>query len=285
MCIAIYCNVGHVLSDDQIRTSWRNNSDGGGFTYVADGALQTFRTMDVSEFVDAYRLATDAHAHRSDFAVHFRYATHGTTNVANVHPFPMDAHTNVCHNGILSTPVKGDGRSDTSTFVSDYLPLLGATWFDVPELWEMVSEYCAGSKLIVMTTHPDAQRGAYIVNESDGHWSDDGGMWFSNATYCDARPPKTGRYALPWDAWSNAHTSPTLGVCEMCMDASVVADRVTGTDVCYSCGTCQECGGDVDSDVYACECDTGAMASDVSFPEWNAMRTHAMTLDQWTERN
>lgn len=274
MCIAMYCNVGHTLTDAQIRTSWRNNSDGGGFTYVVDGALQTFRTMVLAEFLDAYRAATNEHAHRSDFAVHFRYATHGTTNLANVHPFEIDTHTNVCHNGILSTPVHNDGRSDTATFVQDYLPALGETWFDVPELWELVSEYCVGSKLIVMTTHPNAKRGAYIVNESDGHWSDDGGIWFSNSTYCDARSTFFGRYA-PWDAWDDAPTNATLGICEMCLSAAVVSDRITGTYVCYACGTCQECGGDVDAGPYACACDTR---------HGNA-RTHAMTLDEWAERN
>ncbi len=270
MCVAMYCNVGHVLSETQIRTSWSNNPDGAGFAYVdSNGTPQTFRTMQLAEFLSAYRVATDRNASRSDFVVHFRLATHGKTNVDNVHPFHMDGQTLVAHNGILPTPTLGDGRSDTATFVQDYLPKLGATWFDVPEMWELVSEYCVGSKLIILTTNPDAQRGAYIVNESDGHWSDDGGIWFSNSTYCDARPAKGMRYTLPFDAWTETPTVSALARCEMCTENAVVTDRITTTDVCYACGTCQECGGDVDSDAYPCTCDTLRQS------------VHTLTHDQW----
>lgn len=271
MCVAMYCNVGHVLSETQIRTSWQNNPDGAGFAYVdSTGTLQTFRTMKLGAFVNAYRVATERNASRSDFVVHFRLATHGTTDVDNVHPFHMDGQTLVAHNGILPTPTLGDGRSDTATFVQDYLPKLGPTWFDVPEMWELVSEYCVGSKLIILTTNPDAKNGAYIVNESAGHWSDDGGIWFSNGTYCDARPFTLGRYALPYDAWTERpETVSALGRCEMCTESAVVFDRITTTDVCYACGTCQECGGDVDSETYACTCDTRTPG------------VHAMTNAQW----
>lgn len=268
MCIAIYCNVGHTLSETEIRTSWSNNPDGAGFAYVGmDGTLQTFRTMSLNAFVDEYQSVTGEHATRSDFVVHFRLATHGTTDVDNVHPFYQDEQTLVVHNGILSTPTLGDGRSDTATFVQDYLPKLGATWMDVPEMWELVSEYCSGSKLIVMTVNPNAECNAYIVNEADGHWSDDGGIWYSNGTYCNARASWPNLRS--WDQWTETSPVDTLARCEMCTECAVVTDRVTGTDVCYACGTCQECGGDVDGPAYACTCDTRPRSS------------HAMTNVEW----
>lgn len=256
MCVAMYCNVGHTLSDEQIETSWNNNPDGAGFAYVgSDGKLQTFRTMRLDVFRRAYRVATDRHSAASDFVVHFRFATHGTTTIENVHPFHMDGETLVVHNGILPTPTLGDGRSDTATFVQDYLPKLGATWFDVPEMWELVSEYCSGSKLIVLTTNRDAKHGAYIVNESSGHWSDDKGIWFSNGTYCETRTARTFRYAMPFDEWDETPVPLQIGVCEMCCETAVITDKITRSDVCYACGTCQDCGGDVDSETYPCTCD------------------------------
>jgi len=264
MCLAIYQPIGARITHEEMSTAWANNPDGAGFTYVADGSLVTYRTRKLSKLIGAYDDAVAAFGDASHFMVHFRYATHGTTNLNNVHPFAQDEHTMVIHNGILPTPTLGDGRSDTATFVQDYLPRLGATWFDDPHMVHMVSEYCAGSKLVVMTTHPDAKYGAYIINEPDGVW-DDRGMWFSNQTHCATRSFTSSGWSTP--SLTNL-ASEALARCTWCGADAVDNDPITDRCVCYSCGACATCGWDVDSD-----CDCTLLVS-----------LHTMTNDQW-QRN
>lgn len=249
MCVLMACNVGATLTPNEIRVSWRNNPDGAGFAFVKpDGRLATFRTLELARFEDAYTRATERYSDECEFMVHFRYATHGTTDVTNVHPFAQDRHTLVAHNGILPTPVSDDGRSDTRTFVEDYLPRLGETWFDNAEMMHLVSEYCAGSKLVVTTNNPRAERRTYIVNEDAGHWSMDETIWFSNGSYCDVRPS-----LVPFGRWDE-RTGPDI--CELCGSRAVVEDDANGTEICHACSTCQICGGDVDDEreTYACDC-------------------------------
>lgn len=269
MCVLMACDNGARLTTDEIRVSWRNNPDGAGFAFVKpDGRLATFRTLELPTFVEAYERATERYSDRCEFMVHFRFATHGTTDLANVHPFAQDTHTLVAHNGILPTPTTNDGRSDTRTFVQDYLPRLGATWFDNPEMLHLVSEYATGSKLVVLTNNPKAERRMYVVNEQDGHYSDDLTIWFSNSTYCDTRPTRSvSHYA--WGRFDE-HT-PIVAQCELCGACTVMRDEYNDSEICHTCGTCQTCGGDtLDArEDYTCECQTFVP------------RTHAMDANEF----
>lgn len=268
MCIAIYQPIGATLTDQELRTAWANNPDGAGFAYVDGGRIITYRTMHLAKLIRAYRRAINEHGHASHFMVHFRLATHGTTTIANVHPFAQDRHTIVVHNGILPTPTLGDGRSDTATFVEDYLPRLGATWFEDARMRHMVGEYCTGSKLIVMTTHPDATHGAYIINEDAGIW-DDRGMWFSNRSHEACRVPYSWARSIeqtkpsPDDEDEDAWLMGAL--CPLCDEDAVDNDPITGALVCFACYSCVYCGWEHDQ----CVCAT------------RILTTHTMTTSQW----
>ena len=266
MCIAIYQPRNVCLSDEELRTAWSNNPDGAGFAYVSDGRIVTYRTMHLRKLMRAYRDAVANHGASSHMMVHFRLATHGTTTIDNVHPFAQDAHTMIVHNGILPTPTIADGRSDTATFVQDYLPRLGATWFDDERLHHMVSEYCAGSKLIVMTTNPDANYGAYIINERTGHW-DHRGMWFSNRSHeaCSVRTRSWGGPRPTIDEDDDAWLVGAL--CPLCDADAVDNDPITGALVCFDCYSCVSCGWEADQ----CAC--------VQTPR--APRLHTITDTQW----
>lgn len=240
MCIAIYCPERHALTESELRTGWKANPDGGGFAYInRSGALATYRSMELDPFLRAYEEASERNP-QSPFAVHMRIATSGTISKRNCHPFRQDRTTAWIHNGILPTsPTKK--RSDTAVFVENYLPELGSLWMDNPYLTSIVEEYCAGSKLVGITTNPKASERAYIVNEKDGNWN--GSAWYSNRS-CEARS------ATYVSAWARPAESGAESACPLCDSIQLVAFDPRKSEVCMDCLSCQGCGDDWDD----CQC-------------------------------
>jgi hypothetical protein len=250
MCIAIYHNANCVLSESEIRASWNNNPDGGGFSYFdQNGDIKIEKHMKLKQFMAAYYDAIDKHASRSPFSVHFRIATHGGVNIENCHPFMPNGGTSLIHNGIIPVLFNDkDKRSDTRVFVEEYLPRLGTTWFDDEYLFDMVSEYIGGSKLVVLSNL--GMRDWYIINEHKGHWSSDNNYWYSNSSYksasvsCATGPFVSGKqlsiynsedlHAIMGNSDSEYDDYP-LGECIFC------ASNAVYDEVCYECETCQKC--------------------------------------------
>lgn len=255
MCLAIYCEAGATCAESDLRTAFQANPDGAGFMYVnSGGALTLERFMQFDPFLAALDRATDQNPD-SPFAIHFRWATHGSTTLQNVHPFRVDKHTALIHNGVLPVVMgKGHKRSDTAVFAEDYLPRLSPTWFDDPALFDMVEQYCAGSKLVVLTTHPAAKYGAYILNEKAGHWNEANDIWYSNGSYrakeAACAVPAGYRTTSADVAWwraalDGAPVAPEGSeICEWCGERDVM------DSVCFTCELCQKCGDNVDK----CDC-------------------------------
>lgn len=185
MCLAVYQQAGAEPEFSELIAAWDNNSDGGGFAHFADdGSIQVYKTMDLLAFLENYEEAWQKYGQDSPFILHFRLATHGTTDEYNVHPFAVDANTVVAHNGIINTlgQEKTDKRSDTHFFVQEYLRRLPERWYEDPFISDMIERYIGtGSKLVVLTNHESAKSPGYIFNQKAGHWRD--GMWFSNYSY------------------------------------------------------------------------------------------------------
>lgn len=253
MCLAIYCDAGATCAESDLRTAFDANPDGAGFMYVNSGGslvLEKFLTVD--PFLKALDRAWEENP-ASPFGIHFRWATHGTKGLENVHPFRVDKYTGMLHNGVLPVVMgKGSKRSDTAVFAEDYLTKLSPTWFDDPILFDMVEQYCTGSKLVVLTTHPDAQYTAYIVNEDAGHWNEAGTVWYSNRSYKKAEAacaipkwskPSTAKADKDW--WEDVKLDDLYGdVCLLCGEQDVM------DEVCFTCESCQKCESNVDK----CEC-------------------------------
>jgi hypothetical protein len=209
-------------------------------------------------------------------AIHFRLATHGDSTIANVHPFRMDEHTMVIHNGMLPIETKGT-RSDTAIFVEDVLPKLGSLWFDDDHMHDLVDAYCTNgyaNKLVVLTDNPNATHRAYIVNSSAGNWNEDKTIWFSNRSHEGSRP--MARWGAPtananaWihepnETWGacDASDDDELGECEMCSENSVAWLDEIGQPTCLICGTCQTCSFDYSE----CRC--------------SGLSLHALTTNQF----
>jgi hypothetical protein len=109
-----------------------------------------------------------------------------------------------------------------------------------------VEQYCAGSKLVVLTVHPEAQYSGYIVNEHAGHWNEENTVWYSNGSYRKGK----ALCAIPSkkdveDWWKEVSLDDVYGgTCSVCNEQDVM------DGVCFACESCQRCELEVDK----CEC-------------------------------
>lgn len=141
---------------------------------------------------------------KEEFAIHFRYATHGILNLTNTHPFVVSKGLCMMHNGVMSK--FGDLNkdwSDTKNFVEYFLkPYVEEEGINVikDESFKQDLEKIIGSgnKLLFI----DNDFNFTIVNEKAGVWKD--GCWLSNtysieppySSYYSAYAPKDGTAAL-----------------------------------------------------------------------------------------
>lgn len=265
MCLAAYLGPSRTFTSDEVECAWANNPDGAGFLYFReDGRPVIYRTLHLRKFRKAYESAVTGPARGLGMAVHFRYATHGTTGIEGVHPFRISDTDYLMHNGVLPIPTDGT-RSDTRTFAEDYLSRLPARWYESAELTSLVSEFVRGSKLIVCTSDPEARARYYIVRDGDGYWEDGDSAWLSNSSHC--RPNSTGSRAVTkWarpSEWTGALADAGLGESEgTCHSCGVQA---VSFGLCEVCGACEDCGREVSE----CVC-------------WGATGLHTLTEDEWT---
>jgi hypothetical protein len=236
MCLAIYQPAGIEIPEGHLLEGFKNNPHGAGFMYFDEkNNVCSYKSMHFDSFIDEYEKAWAEHGRYSPFAIHFRWATHGTQDINNVHPFYMNKNVCVMHNGIIDCIIQDKKMSDTAAFVQDYLGNLPRNFQDNEFLFDMVEQYTSGSKLIMFTSDPQAQYAGYIFNENAGHWAEK--VWYSNASYSCAKPRSFVNYK---SAELSAKTFEDQSIesfdaCVMCGEESVL------DEICYNCESCQRC--------------------------------------------
>lgn len=273
MCLLIMADAGQRITDTHLLTAWENNPDGGGFAFIdrITNEVTVRKHDDPFEFVADYDRYHSAFGDDSPFLIHFRWATHGKTDLTNVHPFRVDPYTVFGHNGMIDCLMyKDDPRSDTAHFVEDYLSKLPPDWLDDKQLTDLVETFIAGSKMVALTVDPDLKCEWYILNEADGDWSEDydGKVWFSNGSHKRAKVKTpalgygSGGWGHGWDDYLDKRYGPVdtkpgakdepetddlliladgqwSFKCDLCYDACHV------DAVCFDCDWCTECGTDL----------------------------------------
>ena len=248
MCLLVVCNPNSTPSKDDLKMGACSNPHGFGFAIDTGDGIISERSMSAKKSIARFLELREQYP--NGYAMwHARYATHGVKNELNCHPFKVagEHDTYLAHNGVLDIHIpKDDRRSDTRIMAEELLPRLGGvSALDDNYVYDMISSWASGSKVVVMTNDPSAQYKIYIINESAGSW-DDKGIWWSNTSYKPiVSTPRTESY------------SHTYGLYEPSVYDIVVAQERNGfEDNTFECPNCNALVDLWESELYCiiCEC-------------------------------
>ena len=242
MCMLCVIPPNVIPSREKLENSALNNPDGFGFAIVipSENRIHVERTMNadasITRFLEMREKYPEGYA-----TWHARYATHGTVNVDNCHPFQVgigNTQTYLAHNGIL--PVlepTGDTRSDTRIFAEDILPTIGGvTSLDNEQVWNILEDFTQGSKVVILTIDPRAKHQCYLLHENKG-WKDASGVWWSNYS-CHLTSPTT-TFTSPYSYGLKDDKAEKWVECDTCETFFEVSHMQDG--YCMQCGTCIDC--------------------------------------------
>ena len=249
MCLLVVASPNSTPKKKDLECASCNNPHGFGFAVVTPSGIITGRGMSAKKIIKRF-LEVRKEFPSSYAMFHARYATHGVKNEENCHPFkvPNDGNydTYLAHNGILDIKIAaGDKRSDTRVFAEDTLPAMGGIpALDDDHVWQMVSKWATGSKIVVFTLDPSAKETCYIINEDAGHW-DNHGMWWSNDGY---KPYVVTTWAAN-PIWNKVGDSPKGDASQdifekyECVSCLSIAFEDANPYYCENCLTCFDCDG------------------------------------------
>ena len=187
MCIAVYQPEGKKLSKETFYQCYHRNPDGFGMMFAKKGEIKIYKTLDGPDKAYAlYSKLRKGEGRGKNMVLHFRIATHGSVNKENCHPFRVNKHLALAHNGIIHAVDTRNYKdmSDTRVFAKEILAKL-PNFFEWEEpITRLIEEFIGHSKLILL----DDEGMAHIYNEHMGEWAD--GIWFSNGSYCTPAPLK-----------------------------------------------------------------------------------------------
>jgi predicted glutamine amidotransferase len=157
---------------------YTSNPDGIGIMYATTKGLKVTKVLPKS-IADASQFISKLPNDDRELAIHFRWTTHGHTNMENCHPYDVvKGYVGMMHNGVLHTGNAADkAKSDTWHFINDYLaspvaehpPLVHNEKF-----LDMIAEFIGDNRFVFM----DGEGKMSHVNYDQGVEHD--GMWFSN---------------------------------------------------------------------------------------------------------
>jgi hypothetical protein len=229
MCVIIHQEKGQHLEKEDAAKLWAHNPDGGGFAFVDDdNEIRVKKYMKWTEFWRNFETSRSLFPNR-DFLIHMRIATHGSVHLGNVHPFVVDEHTVMAHNGIIHgvTPFldKDSDESDTAYFVENVLPRMPDRWLDDVFLADMVDEYVGWSRLMFLTTDPELEYTVYRF----GDWEKHNGIYMSNTNGLVAKKTKTtysSDRSWQWESWTEREDTTSKVESQPMLPAPRVKDDV-----------------------------------------------------------
>lgn len=177
MCIIVAVPNEETIPEATLSTCWEANPHGAGYMF-ADGKEVIIRKgfMDFDSFMEDYN-TLDKQPH----VIHFRIATHGTTDGDNTHPFRVSSKLAFAHNGIINgVSNKQDKMSDTWHFNEELLKPLSAydgKFYKREVNVRLLENFIGSSKLAFLNSGGDIT----LFNEKQGGW--DNGVWYSNKSY------------------------------------------------------------------------------------------------------
>lgn len=285
MCLLIAQPKGRKVKKDHLETGYWNNPDGAGYAFIdrQTDRIVTRKATTFNKFWTKYQADWKQHGKSSPFIVHFRMATHGTTDESNVHPFRVNVAEGDCvfaHNGIIDIHIDKHEQhmSDTRMFGREILNNLPDNWMDNSAISILVEEFLGDyNKIAVLTNSPACERELYILNDHLGHY-DKSKVWFSNHSYESSRKGKTTTASIVlggrWDSdddWAYADWQwRNDQLMKANQEERVKADTYSDEDIylmdqagyCVACGykqclcedMCWDCGGNYEDAGNPCTC-------------------------------
>lgn len=177
MCLLIFKPADKKLPDTHLVVASDNNPHGCGIAVAMGDRI----IIEKNPLWKAEQIINRlAHYEGHPAIVHFRFATHGSKNEANTHPFKLNDNWVAAHNGVISSIKTLDDESDTRAFLrQNVIPILEHGWeLDQEDIIELLSQEM-GSYNKMTFLRKDGVYG--IANERQGHWKD--GNWYSNHGY------------------------------------------------------------------------------------------------------
>jgi len=157
---------------------YSSNPDGIGIMYATSKGLKVVKVLPKT-LADATAFIQKLPQDDRELAIHFRWTTHGNTDMTNCHPYDViPGYVAMMHNGVLHTGNKADTtKSDTWHFIKDFVASPVA---EHPALvhnqsyLDMLSEFIGDNRFVFM----DGDGKMSHVNYDQGIEHD--GLWFSN---------------------------------------------------------------------------------------------------------
>jgi hypothetical protein len=182
MCLIAYVPAGKSLPLDNMRAAHFANDDGIGIM-SREGICKFLGKKALKKAIKTVAKLEEA---KIEYAIHFRYKTHGDVILQNCHPFKTaDGRAYVMHNGVLSdyTSKATKDCSDTGAFVNEYLT-------DVPEdnnmdYWCGVARHIGWNNKLCIMTHDFK---FILVHGEAGTYRD--GIWYSQTYSLPSTTPK-----------------------------------------------------------------------------------------------
>lgn len=203
MCLLLNKKAGNVISREWLDDFYSYNPDGIGVMWADAGAITVVKVVpnNVQDIYDFF----DEHVGDKECSIHFRWRTHGDTDILNCHPYEVLTEEEhgyplyLMHNGVLDSGNHADTtKSDTWHYINNIIrPALLAdpTQFTAPWFKTLIEDHIGGSNKFVMM---DALGNVVTFNEKAGvMWE---GNWMSN-TYAWSAPIE--RPSKVWGSYNN----------------------------------------------------------------------------------
>ena len=184
MCIIALTTKGKLVKKEKLLNMTRNNSHGFGISWIENGKVKTFKSMDSKKFIEKAIDIQSEFYNESEILIHCRIATSGTTDINNCHPFAVDNDTVFAHNGVFDEDVaEGTAtKSDTRIFNERFLRNLKPNFLKTRAMRNIIGELIdSDNKLAFLTVNKDLDKNAYIINKNQGEIDD--GIWYSNGSH------------------------------------------------------------------------------------------------------
>lgn len=179
MCLIFLKPVGvkNYLTYERFQNALKRNPHSIGILYRKNGKLKVKKYIRPKENIkQIYNIIKN----KDEFAIHFRFATHGAIDKQNCHPYKVVDGLYLMHNGIMYDFGEIDKtKSDTRNFIDTYLkPIIEKEGIEILKNKDFIEELGKfigyENKLLLV----DKDFNYTIVNDFSGVWVD--GCWASN---------------------------------------------------------------------------------------------------------